>query len=226
MASESTHWTIIRGAAAGDAADRDAFVRRYAPIIRAYLGARWRRTPLSGEVDDAAQETFLECFKDGGALERVDPDRGTGFRRFLYGVVRNVARRRERSRARRRERQPDSGLPLEAFEAEEEPLSQVFDRAWGRAVVREAAGLQLQRAHAKGERALRRHRLLELRYGEGLPLRTIARRWQVESGFLHGQFRQAREEFRRALYDTVRSMGGGDPRSVDAECRRLMRLFG
>ncbi len=38
----STCWTVIQGAAAGRGDDRDQFARRYAPVVRAYLGARWR----------------------------------------------------------------------------------------------------------------------------------------------------------------------------------------
>jgi RNA polymerase sigma-70 factor (ECF subfamily) len=220
-----TCWTMIRGAAAGDAAHRDAFARRYAPVIRSYLGARWGRTPLSGEVDDAMQEVFLDCFKANGALDRVDPQRGPGFRAFLYGVVRNVAVRREQLGTRRREVQPTNDLRLERISSEEEPLSRVFDRAWCRSVVQAAAERQLQMAKEKGDRAVRRHRLLSVRYGEGLPIREIAKAWDVEADWLHGQFRQAREEFRRALRETVREMTGDNNGSVDAECERLMQLF-
>ena len=226
VSSEATRWTIIQGAAAGRRADRDAFVRRYAPVIRAYLTARWGRSPLAAEIDDAMQEVFLDCFKDDGALGRVDPEHGSGFRAFLYGVTRNVAARLERSRARRRERQPATDSGLERLGAEDEPLSQAFDRAWCRALVREAAGLQLQRAAGKGERAVLRHRLLAARYGDGLPIREIAARWEEEPAFLHGQFRQAREEFRQALRDTVKALHGGGREAVDAECERLMQVFG
>src|SRR5437870_13493007 len=106
-ATESTCWTLTRGAAAGDAADRDAFGRRYAPVVRAYLAARWRHTPLRQHLDDAVQDVFLACFRAGGALDRADADRGD-FRPFLYGVARNVALRYEASHARRREQQPPS----------------------------------------------------------------------------------------------------------------------
>ena len=225
MTSDSTRWTIIRGAAAGREADRDAFARRYAPVIRAYLGARWRRSPLAGEVDDAMQEVFLDCFRDGGALQRVDPERGTGFRPFLYGIVRVVASRMERGRARRRDRQLMDDADLDRIEAREEPLSQVFDRAWCSALVREAGRRQLEQARTKGERALRRHRLLALRYGDGLPIREIALRWGEDPAFLHGQFRQARDEFRSALEATVRDLHGGGPESVALECRRLMQIL-
>ena len=83
VSSDSTRWTVIRRAAAGSAPDRAEFARRYGPVIRAYLGARWRQTPLFPEVDDAAQQVFVECFKENGVLGRVDAQRETGFRAYL-----------------------------------------------------------------------------------------------------------------------------------------------
>lgn len=44
--SDSTRWTLIRDAAEGVPAARDEFARRYESVIRAYLGARWRGSPL------------------------------------------------------------------------------------------------------------------------------------------------------------------------------------
>src|SRR5947207_730725 len=37
----STCWTLIEGAAAGDADDRARFAELYMPVIRTYLEARW-----------------------------------------------------------------------------------------------------------------------------------------------------------------------------------------
>jgi RNA polymerase sigma factor (sigma-70 family) len=226
MDHASTRWTLIQRAAAGRDEDREAFARRYAPVIAAYLGARWRGTPLAAEVDDAAQQVFVECFKEGGALGRADPERPGGFGAFLYGVTRNVAAETERTRARRHEREApvrDSALDRQA--ADDPSLAQVFDRAWASALMRDAAALQLQRARAAGDAAVQRHRLLALRHGEGLPIRDIARRWDADPDWLHGQYRQARKEFRRALEDVVRDVQGGDHGSVEAECRRLLELF-
>ena len=76
-----------------------------------------------------------------------------------------------------------------------------------------------------GEDAVRRHRLLKLRYGENLAIRDIAVRWDVKADWLHGQFRQAREEFRRALIEVVGEMHGGGPAAVRAESRRLLSHF-
>src|SRR5262249_23588603 len=118
--SESTCWTVVRAAAAGSPADRDEVGRRYLGVVRAYLGARWRDSALRPELDDAVQEVFVECFRQGGALETAGAGRVPGFRAFLYGVVRNVARRFE-SRPRR------PAGPLPEIAANEASLSQLFD---------------------------------------------------------------------------------------------------
>jgi RNA polymerase sigma-70 factor (ECF subfamily) len=93
--SESTCWTVIRAAAAGSPSDRAELARRYLGVVRAYLAARWRGSPLQADLDDAVQEVFVERFRQGGAIEAAGAGRVPSFRAFLYGVVRNVARRFE-----------------------------------------------------------------------------------------------------------------------------------
>jgi RNA polymerase sigma factor (sigma-70 family) len=223
-----TRWTVIQRAADGNPAGRDEFVGAYGKVIRAYLDARWRGTPLADQVDDAAQQVFLDCFKDDGALGRADGQRTTGFRAFLYGIVRNVARGMERTHARSSAHQ-DSGIDVDQLKSKEESLVRIFDRAWASALLSDAARVQLERARAKGPEALRRNRLLELRYGENLPIREIAKRWDVDPAWLHGQFRQSRDEYRSALEQVVRELHGDDesvsPESVADECRRLLQFF-
>ena len=225
MTTHATQWTVIRRAAQGVPEDQAEFVRRYGPIIRAYLGARWRQTPLFAEVDDATQQVFLDCFRKGGALDRADEERPAGFRAFLFGIVRNVARMTERKRARSREQQPTSDIDLEAIASNEESCAAVFDRAWASSLLRDAAELQLARARDKGPEAIRRHRLLQIRYGENLPIRKIAERWDVEPAVLHREYPKAKEEFRRALFDVVREQQGGGARAVERECSRLLSFF-
>src|SRR5262245_28084882 len=133
--SESTCWNVVRAAAAGSPADRDELARRYLAVVRAYLAARWRGSDLRRDLDDAVQEVFVECFRAGGAVEAAGAGRVPHFRAFLYGVVRNVARRFEG-----RPRQPTAPLP--DVPADEESLSRLFDRAWARAIMTEAADLQ------------------------------------------------------------------------------------
>ena len=223
MTQHSTRWTVIRRAANGETEDQALFVRRYGPVIRAYLGARWRGTPLFEEVADGAQQVLLDCFKDGGALQRADPNRS--FRGFLYGVVRNVARDFERKAARRKARQSASGIDLDAVSSREESCARIFDRAWASALLRDAAELQRERAVQLGPEALQRHDLLQLRYGEGLPIREIADRWNVDAERLHRAYPKAREEFKRALFDVVRDLQGGEHRSIEKECARLLEIF-
>src|SRR3954453_2942429 len=98
-AQDSPCWPLLREAAAGDEAPRAEFAARYAPMVRAYLAARWRGSGRPGELDAAVQEVFLECLRDGGLLERAGADRPGGFRAFLYGAVRKVALRAEARRA-------------------------------------------------------------------------------------------------------------------------------
>lgn len=218
---QSTCWTLIRAAAGGSAQPREEFARRYAPVLRAYLSARWRDSRLLQDLDDAVQDVFVECLRPGGALERLDPSRDGGFRAFLYGVARNVALRRESRRPA-----PDGAADLDAIPDDHTSLSRVFDRAWARAILREAARVQEERARALGERALRRVELLRLRFHEGLPIREIGRRWGTDAAGLHHEYATAREEFRAALIDVVAFHHAGDPGAVEEECRKLLLLLG
>src|SRR5262249_11740037 len=135
--TDSTCWTVIQGAAAGSAADREDFVRRYTSVIRAYLAARWQDSRYRQELEDGVQEVFLECFRQGGVLERANRVHAGGFRAFLYGVVRNVALRVEARLARHRRLEPPAGFDPEDLVADAPSLSQVFDQAWARSLVRE-----------------------------------------------------------------------------------------
>jgi len=167
-----TRWTLIRRAADGDADDRAAFAERYAPVVRATLAARWRGTPLAEDLDDAAQQVFVDCFRDGGVLQRADPARPGGFGAYLFGVTRTVAADVERARAKALDRRDGGASALDGVPADEASLAAVFDRAWASALMGEAAELQLLRARTAGEDAVRRHRLLGLRHGEDLPIRN------------------------------------------------------
>ena len=196
---DSTSWEVIQGAGRGDGRQREEFARRYAPIIREYLGARWRDTPMLPEVEDAADEVFLECFRLGGVLERADPARSGGFRAFFYGVVRNIARRFEGARARNREQQPSTSFDPAERKTPETSLSRVLDRAWARAILDEAGARYRKEAETQGEGAMRRVELLRLRFEEDLPIREIASRWNVDPDKVHQEYRRARREFRRFL---------------------------
>ena len=227
--AKTTSWTLIDGAAVGDSAARDAFVRLYEPVVRAYLAARWRESSSRQEIDDAVQETFVDCFRRGGALERAERDRAGGFQAFLYGVVRNVALRAEDVRAfRRRKIAASVGEPSETGSNRVDPasldasLSRVFDRAWATALLREAADLHRDRAREAGHDAWRRFELLRLRFEDDLPIREIARRWGVDAAGVHHDYAAARDEFRAALTEVVATHHPGTKGEIDRRCESLL----
>jgi RNA polymerase sigma-70 factor (ECF subfamily) len=217
-ASESTCWTMIRAAAAGSRADRDELARRYLGIVRAYLAARWRGTRKRSDLDDAVQEVFVECFRQGGALATAEAGRVPRFRAFLYGVARNVARRFECLPV-----SPSAAVP--DVPANETDLSQLFERSWAQAIMSEAARLQRRRAEERGPEAVRRIELLRLRFEENLPIRTIAERWGVPAAELHHAYALARQEFKAALLEVVAFHQPGTRAEVDQEAASLLKAL-
>jgi DNA-directed RNA polymerase specialized sigma24 family protein len=214
--SESTCWTVIRAAAAGSAADRDELARRYLGVVRAYLSARWRGSHLRHDLDDAVQEVFVECFRQGGAVEIAGSGQVPRFRAFLYGVIRNVVRRFEGGPV-------CAACPLPEIAAEDESQSHLFERTWARSIMAEAAELQRTRATERGAEALQRVELLRLRFEEGLPIRAIAERWGVDAAKLHHSYALARQEFRSALLAVVAFHQPGNPAEVELEAADLLR---
>jgi RNA polymerase sigma-70 factor (ECF subfamily) len=216
---------VIRDAAGGDVDARQLFAERYEHIVRAYLLSRWRSSPMLNELDDVMQEVFVESFRDGGVLERVDDDSPGGFRAFFYGVIRNVARRAESRNSRRRDQQPQTGFFNESPDAEQR-LSRVFDREWATSMMREAAARQRANGELAGDDAVRRLDLLRLRFYEGRPIREIARLWGEDASDLHREYARARKEFRVALGEVVAYHLPGSAEAVDRECARLLEMLG
>ena len=163
--SESTCWTMIRAAAAGDPAEREELARRYLGVVRAYLAARWRGSALRDELDDATQAVFVECFRQGGVLDAAGHGRVPGFRAFLYGVIRNVAR------ALREPARRDPRARCRTSRRTTPSQSRLFDRTWAQAIMAEAGRLQRARAEERGPEAVHRVELLRLRFEENLPIR-------------------------------------------------------
>lgn len=217
MSAPTTSWDLIRGAAAGDDAARAEFSRVYAGVVRGALGGRWKGSPLAQELDDAVQDVWIECFKEGGALEGATERAGRGFRAFLYGVTLNVARRREE---RRRDDRGVSGLGLESLAT---TLASLFDRQWARALVIEARDALLVRARQLGADAVRRVEILRLRFFEDLAIKEIADLWNEDPARLHHQYATARDEFRACLRDSIRRHEPGNPAEVERELERLVK---
>ena len=61
---ESTCWTLVEHAAAGDRAAREEFGRRYLPVVRAYLHARWAGRLAAEELEDAVQDVFVAFLRE------------------------------------------------------------------------------------------------------------------------------------------------------------------
>lgn len=101
-----------------------------------------------------------------------------------------------------------------------------FDRAWAANVLRLARDLFEQRARRDGERAVRRSKLLHLRFVENRPIRDIAKRWDVAADHLHREYAQARIEFKEVLIETLRLEHPGGAFDVDSELRELLELTG
>jgi RNA polymerase sigma-70 factor (ECF subfamily) len=223
--TESTCWTVIQAAAAGGREQRESFARRYAPVVRSYLAARWQGTSLLRELEDAAQEVFVECFKDGGVLDRADRTRPNGFRPFLYSVVRNVALRVEDRAVRRREEQPAAEMGEDVLGEYEARLSAIFDRAWAQSMVREAVALQARLAREAGGNRLRRVEILHLRFYEGMKIREIAALWKEDAAALHREYRRARFDFQDALSEIVAFHHPGSPDEIAEESAGLLALL-
>jgi DNA-directed RNA polymerase specialized sigma24 family protein len=215
--SDSTCWTVIHAAAAGSPTDREELARRYVGVVRAYLGARWRSSLRRDDLDDATQEVFVECFRQGGALDAVGAGRVPNFRAFLYGVVRNVARRIESRPKRAAGPVPDV--------ADEDSQSRVFERTWAQAIMAEAAQRQKSRAADLGDEARRRVELLRLRFDEGLPIRAIADLWGADPAALHHAYALARKEFRAALLEVVAFHNPGSPAELKQEAANLLKAL-
>ena len=216
--TNTTSWELIDGAAKGGEQHIEEFARRYGGLVRECLAARLRGSPLLADLDDAVQEVFVECFRAGGALERADPRRPAGFRPFLGGVIRNVARRMEDAHSSRRETQMDSELRATVPADREDSISRILDKGWARMILGGAGERHRQRAAASGGEAPRRIELLRLRFEKGMPVREIARLWNTTPRRLHGEYRQARREFRACLEAEIEAHAGGTD-----EVRRLWK---
>jgi len=223
--TEHTCWTIVRGAASGDREAREQFATRYTPVVKAYLEARWVGSPLESSTDDGVQEVFLECFKEGGVLERLDAISQGSFRQFLYGVVRNVALRIEAKRARSRENQAPADFDFDLIKRREATLSKIFDRAWARALLDDAVATLLDVAETRGEGARKRVELLHLRFYEGLPIREIARRWDVSPDALHNEYQRARREFKSTLLEVIAFHSPGSPEDAEREFEEVIAIL-
>jgi len=220
MEAKTTSWELLEAAANGNIERRSEFADLYGGMIREFLECLWRGSPLHAHMDDAVQDVFLECFKPNGALQRADRSHPRGFRVYLRGVIRNVARRYAKQAGR-----AQAALPPEAPPQQQTTGSKILDREWARAIVREAASRMRAHAEEHGAGARRRVELLRLRFEEDLPIREIARRWQEDAAALHHAYARARLEYREHLMALVARHFPGSRADVERECEELIRML-
>lgn len=220
-----TSWSLLRAAHDGDVAARDAFARQYLPVARAYLSARWRG-PRKQLIGDALQEIALECYREGGAIQRANAGEVDKFKAFFLGLVRKVALRVEERVASRQTKEDAIATQFGEERADETSLSRIFDRAWAAAVIREAADLLKERARSDDPAAQRRVELLRLRFEEGLAIRDIAKLWGEDAARVHHEYARARENFVSALREVVARRHPGSPEAVARVLRDLVALVG
>ena len=153
MVAADTRWSIVQAAAAGEPRATRMFAETYLGVVRAFLLQRWRGTATLPHVDDAVQEVFLDLFRTGGALARLDRSRAPSFKSFLFGVARNVAMRHEERAAQSYVRKREAPSTLSGLPAREASMSRQFDVAWARRMVAKAAERQRAWAQTAGAEA-------------------------------------------------------------------------
>lgn len=223
---DSTCWSVVLGAAAGDPTMRDEFCRRYEPVIRAYLSARWRMARDHEALADATQEVFVQCFREHGALQRIDPQREGGMRAFLYGVTAKTALDFERRGARWHRDAKGGNVDLQQVERSEVTLSAAFDKAWAAMIGREARRLLATRAAAGSEATRRRFFLLEQRYYHGRAPRDLAPTVGLDPQRISEILTEAKAEYRAALLEVMATYFPNDTeRELETRCAELARML-
>ncbi len=111
---QTTAWTMIRGAGAGDRRALETFAERYRPAVLAFLRGRG-----VADAEDVCQDAFVRLLA-GNVLARADRAKGR-FRSLLLSIVTHAAQ--DRARKRR-----PAGPPAEEPAAVER--DEAFDREW------------------------------------------------------------------------------------------------
>jgi len=209
-----------------NAEERKAFVAHYLSTIASYLAKRWRGSRLFAHVEDACHDVFVECFRENGALSRFDSTRPDGFKPFLYGIVRNIARRVEQQVARNMPTGNHESTTLVAVASDDKCVSWQMDRRWALDVIRKALAMQEERARDSDGAASRRVELLRLRFHNNLPIRKIAELWHEDARHVHNEYARARTDYQNALRDVVgEQFTNLTRREIETKCRALVELL-
>lgn len=221
---ESTCWSVVLRAAGGDPLMRQEFCQRYEPVIRAYVASRWRLPRDHDDVSDAAQEVFVQCLREGGALGRVDPNQPGGLRAYLYGITSRTAAQIERQRARWRRDGSERPFDQERVEANEATLSQAFDRAWAAMLAQVALREQRRAAETGDDRVRLRLHCLEQRILHSRWPREIAATIGLTPQRVSELLREGMGDFRAALLGVMADYHPDETeRQLETRCMELAR---
>ena len=122
---QTTMWSLIGRAKAGDSSALTEVVQRYRPALVTFLS---RQGMDPNQAEDVTQDVFLTLFRNG-VFSRVE-ERGGKFRSFLIGIAKNVlgnALKHDRALKRGGGSTPVSLDPLAEVAT---PLKEDFDHLW------------------------------------------------------------------------------------------------
>jgi RNA polymerase sigma-70 factor (ECF subfamily) len=213
---QTTIWTAIRAAVAGQSTAVAEFVRRYRAAVAGYIRARGYSAE---DAEDLTQEVFLNIYRHQ-LLERADRTRGP-FRAFLLSITRNVLRNSRRIRRAAKRGRGLAPLSLDALPHAEgvlpAPPDPDFDRHWVDNLIRLALD-QLWLTHPRCSE------VIALLVDEELSYEETARRLGMEVKRVDNLYQQAR---RRLSAFVRREIAGycssGD--EVDEELTHLSGFF-
>lgn len=152
---DTTRWSLIHAAQAGDASALESLSLRYRAPVVAYL----RRRGFDADAEDLAQEVFLRLFGKG-VLDRAARPQGR-FRGLLAGLTRNVVgdHLRRRSAKKRGSGEVQALGDRDHHVAAPEEDEAAFDQEWMQHLL--SLGLaRLEREHPNYHDALKRFHLL------------------------------------------------------------------
>jgi len=223
----TTRWSLVRSLRAGsDEAARAALEELCRATWYPLYACARRRGLTRDEAADATQGFFAEFLGHGG-FARAEEGRGR-LRAFLVGAFKkHLAKRAEAAAARKRGGGAHT-LSFDAEVAEEryalEPVyttgpEQLFDAAWGRALLEEVTARLRSEYEARGEGALFAALEGELA-GEAAPQVELARRLGTSEGALKTAAYRLRGRYRELLRALVRATLD-DPAELEDELAAL-----
>jgi DNA-directed RNA polymerase specialized sigma24 family protein len=208
---------------------REEFARRYAPAIRAYVGALVHDRE---EAEELAQGFYTDVILSGRLLQRYDPARGA-FRPFLKQALRNYVVSAARSRGRQKRNpqgevvRPDQqSAGWEPFGPVTRPPEAAFHEAWVRSLLGEA--LTRVRAICAARDQIAHFEIFAGRYlsrsDEPPSWGELGRRWQLDGKTARSRADTVASHFRAVLAELV-TPEVGTGASAGTEIRRLLALF-